>query len=129
MISQIVYEALNVTEAARSDKKTMRNVYKCPKGHYTFTVDRDYGVTPFLIACEHRTYLASQTKKGASFQCRERAQSSAYQFSDAYLKSRYGEPVLEFYRPTYEYYLTIKNESLKEHLEAGGLALRKIGED
>lgn len=127
MISRIEYESLNVREAAnRKPNRSMRNVYKCPKGHYTFTIDRDFGVTPFVIKCEHRAYLASQTKKGAYTDCKEHAESYCYRTPDSEFAGI--EPVLEFYRPSYDYYLTIKSESLRQHLEQGGLALRRIGE-
>jgi hypothetical protein len=100
------------------------NFYLCPEGHITVTIDRDNGVTPFIIWCEHEDFLASAAKRGASRKCGREAQSAFYRVSESYAS----RATHEFYRPTFEYYQNIKSKALKEHIERGGLAFRKIGD-
>lgn len=80
------------------------NIYTCPDGHQTVTVDRDEGVTPFIIDCEHGD-------------CKKEAKSSFYRVDQTLI-------------PTHEWYKPESTEGLgaweKEHVEMGGLSFRKI---
>lgn len=83
------------------------NCYKCPAcGHITKTKDVDVGVTPFMKRCE---------------KCDEFAYSSFY--NDIAPDQ---EPTIEWYRPSLEEVLEIKDEGILEHVLKGGLECRKI---
>lgn len=82
------------------------NCYSCYCGHITKTIDIDAGVTPFMFSCE---------------KCGENAQSSMFR-DIAPLQ----QPTIEWYRPTLEEVLKMKNEPwLLDHILKGGLAHRK----
>lgn len=84
------------------------NCYTCPKcKHITKTKDTDAGVTPMFFTCEDC---------GCS-----NAVSSMYRDIAPYL-----QPTIEWYRPTLEQVLKMKNEGLVEHILMGGLDFRKI---
>lgn len=119
------YEKLN--EAEKQERSYgMLNCYICPRKHFTFTIDRDHGVTPFMIRCEHRESLALNSKKSLrSIQCSEAAESSFYRVPKEYewLVTH------EFYRPTFEYFKSrISRPEMINHIEHGGLCFRKIGD-
>lgn len=86
-----------------------KNVYTCPKGHKTVTVDVDEGVTPFMLRCR-------QKDDDGKHNCTEMARSSMYQV-DQELKAEY-----EWYMP-----LSLKglNSSEIQHVRQGGLLIRK----
>ena len=86
------------------------NAYTCKEcGEAIVTVDRDEGVTPMMLACR-----ATEGCQGRSF-------SSFYRV----------DPTLT---PTWEWYTPGKRElrrmspEMRDHIERGGLALRKITE-
>jgi len=83
------------------------NIYKCPDGHETITVDRQEGTTSFIIDCEHEG-------------CKKEATSSFYR-------------VDQTLTPTHEWYEPRPQDEVpayaKEHVEMGGLLFRKIADD
>lgn len=83
-----------------------KNAYECKKcGSYIITIDRDPGVTPFMIKCEN---------------CGDMAKSKFYRVQN------WLEPTHEWYRPTT---LAGVDPKYYDHLGRGGLILRPIGED
>ena len=83
------------------------NIYDCQKeGHETVTIDRDKGVTPFMIGCPVKD-------------CGGFSHSRFYTVSDDEV-------------PTHEWYIPdqLEKESLSsptlEHVKKGGLLLREI---
>lgn len=88
----------------------MKNIYTCPKGHETVTVDSDEGVTPFVLRCR-------QKADDGKHNCTEMAKSAMYDV-DQTRKAEY-----EWFMPS-----TLKglNSSEIEHVRKGGLLLRKI---
>lgn len=87
------------------------NVYTCPRGHLTVTVDRDEGTTPFMMSCSE-----------GGHPCLQPAQSSLYRVDQALA------PTHEWYKPT------LKEAKRKDrrargtldHVQRGGLLLRRI---
>jgi hypothetical protein len=88
------------------------NVYDCPKGHKTVTVDRAKGVTPFLIECP-------QCPPPVSLD--DLAQSRCYNVPPSYAAIASHE----WYRPEAEEIETL-SRGRREHVENGGLLLRAI---
>lgn len=84
------------------------NCYKCAKcGHVTKTKDVDAGVTPFIFECES---------------CGGEAHSSMYR--DIRPSQ---QPTIEWYRPTLEQVIKMKNKPmLLDHILMGGLDYRPI---
>lgn len=80
------------------------NVYVCPQGHQTITIDKDEGTTPFKLGCRTPN-------------CGQLATSQFYQVDQSLM------PEYEWYKPT-----DIKKvaKNLKEHVRMGGLIIRKI---
>jgi hypothetical protein len=93
-----------------------KNVYECEffPGHRMVTIDREPGVTPFLITCER---CKAAGMKGSSGMLHPVMRSSCYQVDQAL------EPTHEWYRPD-----TCKglDRATTEHVMKGGLLLRKI---
>lgn len=86
------------------DNAARKNAYECEDcGSYIVTVDREPGVTPFMVGCGN---------------CGAMAKSKFYRVQ-AYL-----EPTHEWYRP--ETLAGLKG-GVREHVENGGLLLRQIG--
>ena len=84
----------------------MKNRYTCEVcGKSIVTIDRDEGVTPFYLSCMF-------CKKGFS-------RSSFYQI-DQNVKPDY-----EWYKPT-KLEIMVLPKDLKDHVEHGGLIIRKI---
>lgn len=100
------------------------NAYFCQDGckAITVTIDRDQGVTPFMIACP-KCEAAGRRTKGAIQNYM--ARSAMYRLPDDATEemARY-----EFYRPSYGYYRALTHESTRNHVESGGLLFRKIGD-
>lgn len=90
-----------------------KNIYTCPVGHHTVTVDVDEGVTPFMLRCRQR---AADGKHN----CTEMAQSHFYRLTSTEMMM---EPEYEWFKP-----MSLKGLSpeMKEHIRMGGLELRKI---
>lgn len=84
------------------------NFYRCERdfAHMTVTIDREPGVTPFMIRCPH---------------CEEKnfAQSAGYRVATTL------EPTHEWYRPDSFGELRDQPWAL-DHVKMGGLLLRKI---
>lgn len=89
------------------------NIYVCEKcrGHVV-TVDRDEGVTPFMIAC--RDWL-----KGATA-CDGMMKSSMYRVFNPYMAASH-----EWYRPNAIEIATL-NRYHADHVAKGGLMLRAV---
>jgi hypothetical protein len=87
-----------------------KNVYICPKGHKTTTVDKDDGTTPFMLRCR-------QKDDDGKHNCTEMSKSCFYEV-DQSLTAEY-----EWYKPSD---LKGLNSAEKEHVKRGGLMLRKI---
>lgn len=86
------------------DNSTRKNAYECEKcGSYIVTVDREPGVTPFMVNCGN---------------------CSAFAYSKFYRVRPYLEPTHEWYRPET---LDGLHPWESEHVERGGLLLRLIG--
>lgn len=92
-----------------SEAQNRINVYTCPHGHKTVTINRDQGTTPFLIRCPDLT-------------CDDMAQSCMYQ-CDQTLK-----PQFEWYRPSEAEQQSLEPEVL-EHVQRGGLLKRRISHE
>lgn len=88
-----------------------KNIYECPKGHQTVTVDVDDGVTPMMLRCRQ--------KADEKHNCTEMARSSFYSV-DQLLTAEY-----EWYKPAS---LKGLNSAEREHVKRGGLLLRKINQ-
>jgi hypothetical protein len=84
------------------------NVYICPLGHETVTVDRADGVTPFMLRCRTEG-------------CKEPAESSFYAPE---VQSRI--PQWEWFKP-----MTLRGYgiNMREHIARGGLDIRRIEGD
>lgn len=86
------------------------NVYTCKKcGHQTITIDREEGVTPFIIGCDS---------------CKGESYSSFYRCSQGLT------PTHEWFKPTIEELKILYEgrmlDGMIDHVEQGGLDLRKI---
>jgi hypothetical protein len=87
------------------------NAYTCDEcARKTFTIDRDDGVTPFMIRCVH---------------CGARAMSAFYRVAQTY------KPSHEWYRPNDTEITAMaaypELASTVQHIKDGGLVLRQIG--
>ena len=118
-----IIERYNECILAQEDEKVLGvNNYRCNTecNHVTKTIDVDSGVTPFLISCE---------------KCKADATSSFY---DDLVPDQ--APTFEWYRPSLDQVLAIRNESLSlppaskghnesilEHILDGGLLSRSVG--
>jgi len=92
------------------------NVYTCEKcGGKTTTIDRDTGVTPFMLMCR---------ASGRVGDC------DGYSYSCMYQPPRnHAEPEWEWYIPG-RGEIKRMTQAERQHVEQGGLSLRKIrGED
>lgn len=92
----------------------MINVYACPQGHKTTTINVDEGTTPFIIGCRH---LDEAGKK-----CGVMAHSQFYRVPQA---GQENSPT-----PTHEWFKAESsagmNQAQRQHWEQGGLDLRPI---
>lgn len=97
--------------------KDRENVYTCPvcSGH-TVTIDRDEGVTPFMIGCR---------ASGKVGDCNGKAESSFYPPGPR--PDHIPAPSWEWYKPDQTKFDTLSRWEL-EHVAKGGLLIRKIGE-
>lgn len=92
--------------------KGQENVYTCTKcGGFTTTIDRDEGVTPFMIRC--------RAKDG----CDGWAQSSFYPKGPR--PAHIPPPSIEWYRPSQEEIAGL-DPAMREHVGKGGLLMRAI---
>lgn len=105
------------------ETKDKLNAYICPKLHHVITVNKADGVTPMFISCD---------------KCGERASSRMYNVDQSLT------PTHEWYKPTPEELekavqetvteqkieakdVEMVRNSFKQHVDDGGLLLRKIG--
>jgi hypothetical protein len=89
--------------------KNMTNIYQCPYGHQTITVDLVEGTTPMMLRCK-------QKADDGIHNCTQMAMSLWYKV-DQTLKPEY-----EWYKPDS---LKGLNSEEREHVKLGGLLLRK----
>jgi len=83
------------------------NCYQCfACGHRIITIDKDVGVTPFMVACE---------KEG----CKDNMRSNFYSIPPDAV------PTHEWYKPDENEFNGL-NEWNKDHVRNGGLLLRKV---
>ena len=82
------------------------NIYECPCKHRTITVDLLKGTTPFIIKCREDN-------------CIEFARSYFYEVDQTLTPSH------EWYKPNEKEYMSLE-PATKEHVDMGGLLLRKI---
>ena len=85
------------------------NVYTCPNGHKTVTIDIDEGVTPMMLRCR-------QKADDGKHNCAEMASSAWYNCDQSL------EPEYEWYKPAS---LKGLSPAMKEHVKMGGLEIRK----
>lgn len=89
--------------------KGKKNIYVCPDCYdHIVTVDRDHGVTPFMIKCQ-RTKI-----------CGGMMESSIYRVFDQRMNAEF-----EWYTPGPED-LIKQTPSVRYHVDRGGLLMRKI---
>lgn len=150
-ITEIEYLKLAETYAA-ADRPTI-NAYVCDLcGRILVTVDRDAGVTPFLMACENdeckRTpeQRAADQKAAAKYGrllptaagngSKPKPNVAAWMPDNSPVSARscmYRTPfnvsnaTVEFYRPEYSVYVRMKPGPLRDHVTNGGLLFRHIG--
>lgn len=92
--------------------KGKKNVYRCESCSFEFvTVDRDTGTTPMRTRCKNPN------------DCKGYAQSSFYRVDQAL------PPTYEWYSPNQAEQKAISNPAVKQHVDMGGLLLRKIIRD
>ena len=92
------------------------NVYTCPICHgYTVTIDRAEGVTPFMLDCR---------ASGKPGDCNGKAESSFYPKGPR--PKHIPAPSWEWYKPEADEYKFLSGP-IKDHVDMGGLLLRKIG--
>jgi len=89
------------------------NVYVCQKckGH-TVTVDRDEGVTPFILGCR---------ADGTTYGCKGMAESSFYRPT-----FKPGLPAWEWYKPDQAELHRTRDANMLRHYAMGGLNIRRI---
>ena len=94
------------------------NAYQCEHdaAHIIVTVDREPGVTPFTIQCEH---CEANGTPGAGFYRHPAMQSAMYRVHPNL------KPTHEWYRPDS---LAGFEPGMVQHLLKGGLTLRKVEE-
>lgn len=93
--------------------KSPFNIYRCPRGHETVTVDLDEGTTPFMIGC--RSDADGQ-------RCDLDAHSSFYQ---GYAGQT---PTHGWYRPGlwHRLYLRLREPATYDYCKQGGLLLKRL---
>ncbi len=93
------------------------NAYICPEcKHRLITVDRDPGVTPAFLPCDG---------PGPHDKTKAIAATMASEFYRVFIPET--EAAKEYFRPSYEYYLQIRDSNSVKHINNGGLLLRPIG--
>jgi hypothetical protein len=91
------------------------NAYRCDDcGRYTVTIDRDEGVTPMFLGCR-----ADGTE---DYACGGRAVSLGYPKGP---RPSWAVPAWEWYKPDAAELARMSPE-MRDHVQRGGLALRKI---
>lgn len=87
-----------------------KNIYTCPMEHQTITIDKDEGVTPFMIGCKHPG-------------CSLPAQSAFYRVDPI----TSGPATHEWYKPDIVEIKTLEGkDQILGHIRQGGLLLREI---
>ena len=115
----IAVRNLSEPKDGMSPNEGKKNVYECPKGHTTVTVDRAQGVTSFIIACPECECEGENTE----------ATSRMYRVPQTLIPSH------EWYKPTEQDLRDLKADlnsysfdDLMDHVNQGGLLFRKIKE-
>jgi len=95
------------------------NVYVCQKcGDHTVTIDRDEGVTPFMLDCR-----AAITEADPFSKCKGTAESSCYRPN-----FKHGPPTWEWYTPDAVELHRTTDANVLRHVAMGGLLIRRIGQ-
>ncbi len=93
--------------------KDQRNVYICPScAGQIVTIDREEGVTPFMLKCR------------AEDGCHNGMMQSCFYI----VPDDCPEPQWEWYKPDKAEYDELDEYTRRDHVDRGGLLLRKIGE-
>lgn len=108
-------------------ERLRKNAYHCEScGGYIVTVDRDDGVTPMFLACR-----VKGDPKDPRNDCKGTSKSMMYPAEPWPEKDGYGHAIPT--EPTWEWYAPRTDEANApdratfEHVQKGGLLLRKIG--
>lgn len=108
-------------ESERMNEQRL-NAYYCDTcRRYVVTVDRDEGATPMFLACRAD---GDPTDEGFTG-CTGLSQSMGYPALNVWPIDP--TPTWEWYKPGAAEHVTF-GESMREHLNAGGLALRQIAQ-
>ena len=87
--------------------KHQTNIYTCPHGHETVTVDLDQGTVPFMIQCRWEG-------------CQQAAHSSFYRVAPVPMHGWYRPGLVERLR------LRFTEPATYDHVRRGGLLLRPL---
>ncbi len=105
---------MKTAPTARAADPDRVNVYVCPVcAGYTVTIDVHYGVTPFMLGCR---------ASGRPGDCGGMAESSFYPKGPR--PSHIPSPSWEWYTPLEGEYRGL-NRDMREHVDKGGLMIRK----
>ena len=90
--------------------KSPFNIYRCPRGHETITIDLDEGTTPFMIGCRYDG-------------CDLDAHSSFYR-----VDMRGRVPTHAWYKPPWWHrlWLRFREPATYDHVRRGGLLLTEL---
>lgn len=95
------------------------NAYYCPECQgYIVTRDVDEGVTPMLLACR-----VKGDPRDPANDCKGTSRSMGYPRAETWPIPRV--PTWEWFRPEGEDYLAL-SEEMRDHVDRGGLHLRRI---
>lgn len=101
------------------------NTYTCKDGHKTVTIDKDEGVTPFMISCEECKALdkLNSTATSSMYRCSQEL-TPAFEW----YRSNMAEIVIMAKEMERDFKVNYDGafESLLSHHNQGGLYLRKI---
>lgn len=124
-MSAAEYGLMTYQAQARHGRQGRLNGYVCATcKHIRITIDRDSGVTPENIRCDRCP--AVKTIGKMKFPQAPRFMQTVFYKLPAEVTEAMA--YYEFYRPSYEFYLSIQHIFTKRHLEKGGLLMRVIGE-
>lgn len=111
----------------RQGERPRKNAYYCEAcGGYIVTVDRDEGVTPMFLACRVKGEPTDPRND-----CKGTSQSMMYPAEPWPETDDYGHQIPT--APTWEWYTpgadeaNVLNRETFEHIQKGGLLLRRIG--
>lgn len=124
-ITKEQFEKMIATETDRQAAANFGrlNLYRCPNcSWFVVTVDTDPGVTPAFLICENPQHANEAVRSALGA-----AMASAFYRPPAWIRE--ANASFEWFRPSYEVYLTIKHQPTADFIAEGGLLFRKIGSD